>query len=175
MKKRKMKNFYFSNQKANIGKVSKFIIIVLIFGMVLGHINIFSIVKAMEEEVHTVTYSNVSKDLEDLSYVSEVEALRSANTKTYLKENGIYETEYYTENVHYKNNGIWEEIDNSLILCDNNYKNKNNRFSVSLPSKLKGDEKVVINYNNNELKIYYDNISEIAGKLNGDTNRNKRI
>ena len=108
MKKRKVKKFYFSSQKVNIGKVSKFIIIVLVFGMILGHINISAIVKAMEEETHTVSYSNVSKDLEDLSYVSEIEALRSANTKTYLKENGIYETEYYTENVHYKNNGICE-------------------------------------------------------------------
>ena len=51
--------------------------------------------------------------------VAEVEALREENTKHFLCEDGSYIATTYSEPVHYKENGEWKEIDNTLKLSNN--------------------------------------------------------
>ena len=48
--------------------------------------------------------------------VSEVTELREEYTKHFVCEDGSYIAATYSEPVHYKENGQWKEIDNSLEL-----------------------------------------------------------
>ncbi len=50
--------------------------------------------------------------------VAEVEALREENTKHFLCEDGSYIATTYSEPIHYKENGEWKEIDNTLKLSN---------------------------------------------------------
>ncbi|MHC1684281.1 MAG: DNRLRE domain-containing protein [Clostridiaceae bacterium] len=47
--------------------------------------------------------------------VGEIEEKRDANTKYFMKEDNTYEAAVYPEPVHYLDNGVWKDIDNSLV------------------------------------------------------------
>ena len=53
----------------------------------------------------------------------------------------------------------FKEINNSLILDGDFYKNTSNIYSINLPKNLQKNNGVVLNYNNHSIKIYYDKTS----------------
>ena len=120
MRRKKNKTKYFSTQATNISIFSKIVIVVLVIGMLMGHLNLGVLAKALEPEVYTTVTDDVERDFSKFEKIEEVNSLRTSNSKTYLKENGMYETEYYGEKIHYKDNDDWKEIDNSLSLGGRN-------------------------------------------------------
>ena len=133
MRRKQNKIKYFSTQATNISKFSKIVIVVLVIGMIMGHLNLGVLAKAFEPEVYTTITDDVERDFYEFDKIEEINSLRTSNSKTYLKENGMYETEYYGEKIHYKDKDDWKEIDNSLSLKDNNrYHNNSNKYNISL-------------------------------------------
>lgn len=141
----------------------------------MGHLHLGAIAKALEPEVYTTIADDVERDFSKFDKIEEINSLRTSNSKTYLKENGMYETEYYGEKIHYKDKDEWKKIDNSLSLKDNNrYHNNSNKYNISFPNKLNKNNEVVLNYLNNEIKIYYDIEKDINAKLSDKIDRTKK-
>lgn len=175
MRRKKNKIMYFTTQASHITLFSKIVIVVLVIGMLMGHLHLGAITKALAPEVYTTSTDDVERDFSEIDKIEEIDSLRTPNSKTYIKENGMYETEYYGEKIHYKDKDEWKEIDNSLALKDNNrYHNNSNKYNISFPNKLNKNNEVVLNYLNSEIKIYYDTKVDINAKLNETIDRTKK-
>lgn len=66
--------------------------------------------------------------------MKEIELIgkRKAREKHFLKQNGVIEAQVFDEDIHFLKNGIYEEIDNTLIDKGDCYTNKNNAYEVKL-------------------------------------------
>lgn len=80
----------------------------------------------------------------------EVVTERTETTKTFKKIDGTYETAVYNEVIHYLENGVYKQIDNSLINLGDMLENKSNKFKLQFPKKLD---------NNKEIKLTMDGYS----------------
>ena len=65
----------------------------------------------------------------------ELVSKRKRREKHYLQENGEIKAVLYDTDVHFKNNGKYEEIDNTLLLQSNKYVNKNNDYKVAFTTE----------------------------------------
>lgn len=157
---------------SGISLFSKIILVIIVIGMLVSHINLVSIVKAIEVKEEVTVDEEVNRDFSKLRRIDEIDSLRTENSKTYLKENGMYETEYYNERIHFKNNGKWEEINNSLKLRNERYYNSNNIYNISLPKTIDKDSEIEIKYLNKSIKLYLETENSASGKLNETINRN---
>ncbi|QVK19273.1 hypothetical protein KHQ81_06130 [Mycoplasmatota bacterium] len=92
----------------------------------------------------------------------EVNSERKKNGKVFRKDDGTYEFVAYKDAVHYQENGVWKEIDNSLQDDETgNYKkNKKNSFNIKFPKKIKENKSITLNNNGVKLKF---NILGIKG------------
>lgn len=83
--------------------------------------------------------------------MKEIELInkRKKREKHFLREDGTIIAKLYNDDVHFKKNGIYEEIDNRLIIKDNEYINKNNSFKTIFNDKFL----LQLFENNNYLKI----------------------
>lgn len=169
--KRKNKHQLLSWSAENIGLFSKIVICFLVFAMIFSSINVTALASIFKERIHNVSYESNEYDLSSLNNITEVEELRSENTKTYLKENGMFETEYYAEQIHYLKDGQYQEIDNTLISNDEYYYNNANSFSIQFPKELKDNEKIVFNYNGYELKLLSTLKNSVNAKLSDKIDR----
>lgn len=154
---------------------SKIITIIVMVGMIFWNLNLGLLGKFIKPKAYAVINENIEKDFSKFNKIEEINSLRTSNSKTYLKENGMYETEYYGEKIHYKDKDDWKEIDNSLSLKDNNrYHNNSNKYNISFPNKLNKNNEVVLNYLNGEIKICYDTEKDINAKLSDKIDRTKK-
>ena len=60
--------------------------------MIISSINITALASLFKVEINDVLYETNEYDLSSINNITEVEELRSENTKTYLKENGLFDT-----------------------------------------------------------------------------------
>ena len=84
---------------------------------------------------------------EEAVIVSELKDKRSADTKTFLMSDGSYLHAVYPEQVHYRENNEWVDVDNSFETTSDNdgnevLENKKNTFNVKFSNKAK-DKKLV--------------------------------
>ena len=56
---------------------------------------------------------------------------RKAKEKHFLQEDGSIVAVMYNDNVHFKKNGKYEEIDNTLVEENDYYYNRNNDYKVN--------------------------------------------
>lgn len=162
---KKQSKTYFTTKAKHLGIFSKIIIIVLVIGMLISHINFAAFAAMMPKEINNIeTTEDVTRDLSKLKRIEEIEYLRTLDSKTYLKENGLLETDVYGEIIHYLENGVYKEIDNTLELINNTYVNKANSYLFSLPKVLDNNKKISLKYKDKEIKLYYD-YSNIQGIL----------
>ena len=167
------RKIYFTTNAKHLGMFSKIVIIVLVIGMLFSHINFAAFAAMMPKETNNIeTTENVTRDLSKLKRIEEIEYLRTLDSKTYLKENGLLETDVYGEIIHYLENGVYKEIDNTLELINNTYVNKANSYLFSLPKVLDNNKKISLKYKDKEIKLYYD-YSNIQGILQNSISRNK--
>lgn len=112
-------------------------------------------------EAKTSTLEAFSENSEK-KIVGEIQGKREANIKHFYMDDGSYEAVVYPCNIHFKENGIWQDINNTLQdITDEN--------SQDILENTKNDFKVKISKNtnsNNLVKIQKDNY-EIAWNIDG--------
>jgi hypothetical protein len=85
-----------------------------------------------------INYVGENNDISTIANDYEVVELRTANTKTYKKVNNSYELVVFGNDVHYEKDEKFIEIDNTLINKSDYYENKANKFSLQLPTDIRG-------------------------------------
>lgn len=93
----------------------------------------------------------------------EVEEKRDEFTKVYKKTDGSYTAIVSKEPLHYLDNGVWEEIDNSLSSDGNTFTNASNIFNAVFPKSLDDDAQISIENGESEIAFSVNNISESNG------------
>lgn len=88
----------------------------------------------------------------------EVEEKRDEYTKVYKKSDGTYTAVMTEEPMHYLNNGVWEEIDNSIILNGSLYTNLSNLFNVELPENIDENKNLTVEKDGYELSFSVNDI-----------------
>ncbi|HOU10953.1 MAG TPA: RHS repeat-associated core domain-containing protein [Clostridiales bacterium] len=91
--------------------------------------------------VQTSTASTTAaEDTAESAITGECAALRDEYTKVYRREDGSYSAVVSAAPLHFKQNGTWKDIDNTLVEAtvdgESVLKNKSNDFSVQLPESL---------------------------------------
>ncbi|MGY0374216.1 polymorphic toxin type 8 domain-containing protein [Clostridium sp. JNZ J1-5] len=94
-----------------------------------------------ETEVKTKNPPNIVKEEEDK---------REENIKHFLLEDNTYEAVIYKDPVHYKENGKWQDIDNTLVEAKDDQgnsilENKKNDFKVKIAKKSNSEKLISIN------------------------------
>lgn len=154
-------------------KIYKLIIILLVSSFLISNMHLGIFIKAVMPDVVIENKENEDVDLSLIPNVLEVEEKRTKNSKTYKKENGMYETKYYKEQIHYKDkNNNYIEIDNTLKLENEQYTNTDNAYKISLPKTLSKNKSISITYNNEQLNIYYETNKNIPSVLSNKIQRN---
>lgn len=69
------------------------------------------------------------------SIVREVETLRTANSKQFLRSDGTYTMQIYSIPIHEQYNGSWREIDNRLYYKNGVYRTQGIEFNVALDTR----------------------------------------
>lgn len=85
---------------------------------------------------------------------------RKKREKHFLQENGEIKAVLYDTDIHFKNNGRYEEIDNTLIFHDNKYVNKNNDYKVAFKTE-NYDYLMKIEKLNHYIKVRLNNIENL--------------
>lgn len=152
-----------------ISIIYKIIIIIFAIALLINHINFSIISKAFNEPKNDIIYDNSFTETKEFDKV-ELENEKTKNAKTYRYENGIIQTEIYNKAVHYLDNGVYTNIDNTLVDEGTFYSNNKNAYKVIFPKELRKDNEIVINYANHYLKVSYDEINSNA-ILDKDVNR----
>ena len=69
----------------------------------------------------------------------EIISKRGKREKHFLQKDGSFIAQMYSDDIHFKKNGKYEEIDNRLEKVSEYYKNKNNSFDVYFKERSKGE------------------------------------
>ena len=78
--------------------------------------------------------------------VSEVEALRTADTRHFLNDDGSYSAMIYPHDVHFQDRyGNWITIDNTLVSQGDFYTPRASGTDIQLPKELGGDNRITLN------------------------------
>lgn len=88
------------------------------------------------------TTTDVDFDITETNIISEVISERTFNSKTFLRADGTYEVAVYDTNVHYNDNGVWKEIDNSLSETENEFAIKDNSFKLKFPKTIEDNKDI---------------------------------
>jgi hypothetical protein len=112
------------------------------------------------DKTEYTTTTDSTFDFTTVPIISEVNDLRTSDTKTFLKQDGSFVTVVYKSPVHYNVNGEWIDIDNTLNYDSKSslYSTKANSFQVKFPNTLDENQKIQLNY---------DDYS-VSWSLNGD-------
>ena len=116
-----------------------------------------NIVNLFQNKETTDTAVNESNDV---SILYEVEEKRDEHTKVYKKNDGSYTVIKTIESLHYLNDGVWEEIDNTMSLDENLYKNTDNQFNVELPKSIDSNKNLTVEKDGYELSFTVDDIDD---------------
>ena len=93
----------------------------------------------------SVSSQNDGSDEIASKIVREVTELREENVKHFLCEDGSYIAASYFEPVHYKENGVWKEIDNTLVLSETKaYVPRASNLDVSIPQSFDGGKQITL-------------------------------
>lgn len=93
--------------------------------------------------------------------MKELKHLRKPNEKHFLNEDGTISLYLYNNDIHYLKNGVYEEIDNTLIEKNNTLINKENDFHTCFSKDKNTDLLVDITKDNYYLKIYLEKKKEM--------------
>ncbi|QHE50865.1 DNRLRE domain-containing protein [Pontibacillus sp. HMF3514] len=113
----------------------------------------------------TVEDQNQKSDI-----VGEIKEKREKNVKHFLKEDLTYEAAVYKKPVHYKENGEWKDIDNSLeeVMNSNNktvFINKQNDYKVHLANNSNANKLVTIKKDGYEVSWSLNNTLNVKASV----------
>ena len=82
-------------------------------------------------------------DISKMEIVSEDESKRTYDSKTFKKTDGTYVLAAYNQVIHYEDNGLLKNINNSLTFDKSNgeYENLANKFKIKLPKEINENKK----------------------------------
>lgn len=149
-------------------KLTKILACVLCVSTIVTSIPITS-KAAKSNDVSTASTSKVSDvKQEKAEIVSEIESERSADTKTFLMSDGSYFYAVYPEQVHYRENNEWVDVDNSLEEASDDgdavLENKKNSFNIKFSNKAKNKKLVSLKSGNYQLDWALANARKVSAE-----------
>ncbi|KOA20845.1 tRNA nuclease WapA precursor [Clostridium homopropionicum DSM 5847] len=104
--------------------------------------------------------------------LKEVKEKREENIKHFLLEDNTYEAVIYNDPVHYKENGEWKDIDNTLVEATDEsgnsvLENKDNDFKVKISKKSNSEN--LISINKDKYEISWKMSKSTDGSSDGET------
>ena len=87
--------------------------------------------------------------------MKELKTLRERKVKHYLNEDGTITAQIYNNDIHYLNNGVYREIDNTLVDKGEYFENKYNSFKTKFNKN--NNELVTLTNDNHFIKTYIKN------------------
>jgi RHS repeat-associated protein len=128
----------------------KFLVFLALFGQLVSifpsrKVDAVSETKENDLTVEESTdYQSDELDISLVPIVNEDESRRTANEKHFRKLDGTYEVSIYDNEVHYYEDGKWNDINNSLNDNGNYLENKNNSFKTIFPKNLSENKTIGI-------------------------------
>ncbi|MBQ4559301.1 MAG: RICIN domain-containing protein [Lachnospiraceae bacterium] len=128
-------------------KLTKILACILCISTIVTSIPITSNA-SQSKDVNMTTENEVLDVKQDKAeIVSEIESERTADTKTFLMSDGSYLYAVYPEQVHYRENNEWVDVDNSLDTTSDDdgnavLENKKNSFNIKFSNKAKNKKLV---------------------------------
>lgn len=106
--------------------------------------------------------------------MKEIKELRKRREKHFINNNGTITAYMYNRDIHYKKNGKWEDIDNTLLEENNEFFNSHNSFKTTfnknnLLKVEKDNDYLIININdakNYDLKRRGNNVIKLNSVIN---------
>ena len=134
-------------------------------------------VSAGQNELSNAVSNTASAQRQDgvqneVAILGEMENLREESVKYFRQEDGMMVAAVYDEPVHYQENGVWKDIDNTLTLAKTEagvsyYRNTANLMKVLLPDQLNADIPICITNGDYTLQwVLADGESQTAQVLN---------
>ncbi len=124
---------------------------------------------AHQQFINDALNNPTSEDnISNVKILYEVEKKRDEYTKVYKKSDGTYTAVMTEEPLHYLNDGVWEEINNSMSLNGNLYTNLDNLFNVEFPETIDSNENLTVEKDGYELSFSVDNIEESSAVVEND-------
>ena len=148
-----------------IKKYFKIISTLLIISLFLTTLPVQIFADETDTADKTPTVSADNKVDTEANIIGEVTEKRQSNVKTFIKDDMTFEAVVYPASVHYKDNGEWKDIDNTLTEQkdeDSNdvLQNKANDVNISIAKKIKADKLVKIKTDKYELSWSIDNVDD---------------
>lgn len=126
-------------------------------------------------------------DISEIAVVSEEESKRTYDSKTFKKADGTYVLAAYNQVIHYEDNGLFKNINNSLTFDETNseYENIANKFKIKLPKEIKENKKFkltldeyqidwqILDINNSEIEVIDNDIK--SNNIKELTNINQSV
>lgn len=137
---------------------------------VISAVIIFALISGMIPTIFAI--NQAENDFIPSKIVREINEKREESSKTFLCEDGTYLAVTYSEPVHYKDAGVWKEVDNSLILdAKKNYSPRSSGYSIYLPESMSADKKIIAQNGDSTLSFSID----LGAYLNSSMNKAKRV
>jgi len=178
-------------------KMQKVVILLVLLFMLVGSVlptnpnKVHALDLPEESEPSDVLATDVyeSDDL-DPSLVPidfEVESMRTEFEKYFRKIDGTYEVAIYDNAIHYLDEGVYKDIDNTLSLdeTDNSYENIANKFKIKLPKIIDDNKKFKLTMGDyridwtiddiNSSDITYSNEEQTSNNLKELANINQSV
>lgn len=160
--------------KTSVGK-KKFInsiSIILIISLLMSML-------ASGAEFNNLLETKVAVTKNSPKIVTEIIEKRDKFCKTFLLDDNSQKAIVSSEAIHYKENGKWENIDNTLKLVTDEtgneiYENSKNNFNVKLPKVLTNGKSIIVEKDSYKLSFKLkDNINISNIKVKGNTVNNE--
>ena len=167
-----------SRTMKNITRILAVILTVLFVFQIMPNETLAADVQENAKITEAVQSAN-EKDEALSQIVSEVKSKRDEYTKVYKKVDGSYTAVVSASPIHYKENGKWKDIDNSLLEKAVNgetvLENKSNDFTVNLPDEMSSGKEVLIEKDgyNLSFELQTEELKNSNNKVRGKVKNNK--
>lgn len=106
---------------------------------------------------------------EEAVIVTEIQDKRLADTKTFLMSDGSYMYAVYPEQVHYRENNEWVDVDNSFETTSDDdgdavLENKNNTFKIKFANKAKSKKLVSLKSGQYQIDWALKDVSKVSAQ-----------
>lgn len=167
-------------EKMKKNHLHKMVASILAATMLLGIIPSNVIADSLEDKTDEIEVQDAFHQYAPEDFVQEITEKRSEYSKTYERGDGTYTTILSADPVHYKDNGDWQEIDNSLSLVlidgEQKYVNKQNDMKVELPSRMSTEEELSISKDTNKISFKLMNeINSVPACISNNKSLNKSL
>ncbi|HAQ64212.1 MAG TPA: hypothetical protein DCR23_07095, partial [Ruminococcaceae bacterium] len=104
-------------------------------------------------------------DVEKADILYEVTEKRDEHTKVYKRADGTYTALVSQTPLHFMSDGMWKEIDNTLVSKNGALTNADNPFNVTLPERITSNSQITLENDGNEIAFAVNDISASNSKI----------